>query len=145
MVRHENGEYRWQGVEVLPYKESGSHFRAITRQTLFRGEGDLPVEFRYFEIAAGGHSTLERHDHRHAVMVVRGGGHVLVGDTVTAIGVHDLVHVPPMTWHQFRATGDQPLGFLCVVACERDRPQRPGDQDLDALRANPVVSAFIRV
>jgi hypothetical protein len=24
--------------------------------------------------------------------------------------------------HQFRATGDEPLGFLCVVERERDRP-----------------------
>jgi hypothetical protein len=49
-----------------------------------------------------------------------------------------------MTWHQFRATNDEALGFLCVVSCERDRPQRPGPDDLEALRANPAVSDFIR-
>lgn len=145
MVRHTEGEYRWAGVEVLPYKETGTHFRSITRQALFHGEGDLPVEFRYFEIAPDGHSTLERHTHRHAVMVVRGSGRVLVGDAVIPIGLHDFVHIPPMTWHQFRATDDRPLGFLCVVARERDRPQRPDDADLAALRRTPDVAAFIRV
>ena len=30
-----------------------------------------------------------------------------------------------MTWHQFRATGGEPLGFLCLVRRERDKPQRP--------------------
>lgn len=145
MVRHTEGEFRWAGVEVLPYKETGSHFRSITRQTLFQGEGDLPVEFRYFEIAAGGHSTLERHAHRHAVMVVRGRGRVLVGDQVTPIGLHDLVHIPPMTWHQFRAPADEPLGFLCVVACDRDRPQRPDEAEVAAMSANPTVAEFIRI
>ena len=38
---------------------------------------------------------------------------------------HDLVRVPPRTWHQFRATPTAPLGFLCLVACGRDRPERP--------------------
>jgi mannose-6-phosphate isomerase-like protein (cupin superfamily) len=127
MVRHHQADYRWEGVDVHPYKEEGTHFRNVTRQTLWKGEGNLPVEFRYFEVGAGGHSTLERHDHQHAVMIIRGGGEVLVGDTVSPIGLFDMVHIPPMTWHQFRATGDEPLGFLCVVSAERDRPQRPDD------------------
>ena len=33
----------------------------------------LACELRYFEIAPGGHSTLERHDHLHSVMIIRGG------------------------------------------------------------------------
>jgi quercetin dioxygenase-like cupin family protein len=35
--------------------------------------------------------------------------------------VNDLVNVPPMTWHQFRAAADAPLGFLCLVPATRDR------------------------
>lgn len=142
MVRHQQGEYRWEGVDVHPYKPEGNHFRDITRQTLWMGEGNLPVEFRYFEVGVGGHSTLERHDHQHTVMVIRGGGEVLVGDTVTRLGMFDLVHVPPMTWHQFRATTDEPLGFLCVVACDRDRPQRPEDDQVAEFA--PAAAEFIR-
>jgi hypothetical protein len=55
------------------------------------------------------------------------------------------VSIPPMTWHQFRANLDQPLGFLCMVNAERDRPQLPTESDLEALRENPNVAAFIRV
>ena len=37
----------------------------------------------------------------------------------------DLVTIPSWTWHQFRATDGEPLGFLCMVNAERDRPQLP--------------------
>jgi mannose-6-phosphate isomerase-like protein (cupin superfamily) len=67
-----------------------------------------------------------------------------VGGAIHELAPHDLVRVPPMTWHQFRATGGEPLGFLCLVRRERDKPQRPTAGDLAALRADPAVGAFIR-
>ena len=59
--------------------------------------------------------------------------------------VHDLVTVPPMHWHQFRATKDEPLGFLCLVNVERDRPELPGADDLAELRLLPDLAEFIKV
>ncbi len=50
-----------------------------------------------------------------------------------------------MTWHQFRATADEPLGFLCLVNVERDRPERPNADTLAALKADPRVAEFIRL
>lgn len=134
----------WQQVERLDYKPEGSApFRDISRQLLFRTNG-LGCELRYFEIAAGGHSTLERHEHEHAVMILRGRGACLVGETVCSVGEHDLVHIPPMTWHQFRAADDNHLGFLCMVNVERDRPQLPDETELERLKADPLIAAFIR-
>ena len=144
MVRHHRGSYNWEGVDVHPYKETGTHFKSISRQTLLTTSDDLMCEFRYFEVAEGGHSTLERHEHSHAVMVIRGSGQVLVGDTISEIRLHDLVHVPPMTWHQFRATKGEPLGFLCVVRTDRDRPERPNDETLAELKENEAVAEYIR-
>ena len=144
MIQRHAGQYRWEGVDVHPYKEDGTHFKTITRQTLFKGAHDLPVEFRYFEIGEGGHSTLERHNHTHEVMIIRGSGQVLVGDTVSNIALHDIVQVPSQTWHQFRATNGEELGFLCLVAIDRDRPERPGPEQLAELRENDVVGEFIR-
>lgn len=137
--------FRWDEVPLKAYKPEGNHFRDITRQTLFGEPEALPTQLRYFEIGPGGHSTLERHAHVHAVLILRGRGRVLVGETVHDLGAYDLVHVPPMTWHQFRADADAPLGFLCLVACDRDRPVRPTDDDLAALQARPVVADFIQV
>jgi quercetin dioxygenase-like cupin family protein len=111
---------------------------------LFEGDASLPVQWRYFEVEPGGHSTLERHEHLHYVLILRGSGRCLVGETVSEIGEHDLVEVPSLAWHQFRAADDEPLGFLCLVSATRDKPQLPDAADLAALRQQPDIAAFIR-
>lgn len=141
--REAGGAFRWQDVPVHAYKDDGSApFKDITRQTLFNSEG-MAGELRYFEIAPGGYSTLERHEHVHAVMILRGKGRCLVGDEVRAVGHLDLVSIPPMHWHQFRAGPDEPLGFLCMVDRARDKPQLPDADDLAKLRATPAIAAFL--
>lgn len=136
---------RWENVPVLPYKQEGTApFKDITRQTLF-DDPDLKCQVRYFEMAAGGYSTLERHEHVHAVMILRGRGRCMVGERIFAVAEHDLVNIPGLTWHQFQASSDAPMGFLCVVNQERDRPQMPTAEDLHLLRANPEVARFIRI
>ena len=136
-------DYRWDDVACQPYKEDGSApFKAISRQVLF-AEPQLGCEWRYFEMAAGGYSTLERHEHMHAVMILRGHGQCLVGDEVREVKPFDLVTVPSWTWHQFRATEGELLGFLCMVNTLRDRPQLPTEQELAVLKVNPTVAAFL--
>ena len=141
--RPDDEAFGWDDVEVLKYKEDGSApFRGITRQVLFE-EAEHGCQLRYFEVAPGGYSTLERHEHVHAVLILRGRGTCLIGAEVREIGEHDLCRVPPLTWHQFRAAADAPLGFLCLVPIERDRPQLPTPGDLAALRANPAIAEFL--
>jgi quercetin dioxygenase-like cupin family protein len=130
LVRRHDGSFHWEGVDVLEYKQEGSApFKDVTRQVLFDSE-DPPAQLRYFEVAPGGHTTLERHEHVHAVMVIRGKGRCIVGDEAHELKVNDLVSVPPLAWHQFHAAPDEPLGFLCMVAAERDRPQLPSEEEL---------------
>ena len=130
LVRKHSGDFHWQDVDVLQYKQDGAApFKDVTRQVLF-DSSDPPAQLRYFEVAAGGYTTLERHEHVHAVMVIRGRGRCLVGDEAYEIDTHDLVSVPPMTWHQFHAAADAPLGFLCLVPSTRDRPQLPGEAEV---------------
>jgi mannose-6-phosphate isomerase-like protein (cupin superfamily) len=135
--------FGWENVPVLSYKEGGP-YKDVTRQVLFEGADSLPVQWRYFEVQPGGHSTLERHEHIHWVLILRGRGACLVGEEITDIAEHDLVEIRPMQWHQFRAAEDAPLGFLCLVAADRDRPQLPTADDLAALRQDAKVAAFIR-
>ncbi|MBO0751897.1 MAG: cupin domain-containing protein [Bradyrhizobiaceae bacterium] len=135
--------FRWEDVAFLPYKEEGTApFKSVSRQVLFH-DRDLRCELRYFEVAPGGYSTLERHRHVHAVMILRGAADVLVGSEVRAVRCFDLVRIPPMTWHQFRTRGKDPMGFLCMVNAERDRPQLPDEEDLRRLRSDPTVAAFL--
>jgi len=143
VLRKATAAGHWDGVAVLRYKQEGeAPFQDVTRQVLFEDAGG--AQWRYFESAAGGHTTLERHVHTHAVMVLRGRGRCLVGDRIYELGEHDLVCVPPLTWHQFRAHERGALGFLCLVNRERDRPQLPTIEQMAQLRADPVLAAFIR-
>jgi mannose-6-phosphate isomerase-like protein (cupin superfamily) len=141
--RQFRSDFRWRGVERIPYKEEGTApFKAIARQLLF-AEPTQGCELRYFEMEAGGYSTLERHEHTHAVMILRGHGHCLVGREVFAVGPYDLITVPALTWHQFRATRGEALGFVCMVNAARDRPQLPTEEDLRKLSAEPQIAAFL--
>lgn len=136
-------DFRWEDTDLLAYKEEGiAPFKAITRQTLFR-HPELKGELRYFEMAPGGYSTLERHRHVHAVLILRGAGQCLIGDEVHSVATNDLVTIEPMTWHQFRANAGEPLGFLCMVNVDRDKPQLPTDDDCEALKRNPAAAAFL--
>jgi mannose-6-phosphate isomerase-like protein (cupin superfamily) len=67
-----------------------------------------------------GYSTLERHEHAHAVMILRGRGQCMVGDEVRDVKQFDLITIPGWTWHQFRANGGEAFGFLCMVNSTRD-------------------------
>jgi len=143
IFRDAQSGFRWAGVDRLNYKEEGSApFKSISRQVLFSGPG-LAGELRYFKIEPGGFSTLERHEHVHAVMILHGRGTCLVREMVRAVETYDLVTIAPWSWHQFRATGGEALGFLCLVNAERDRPQLPNADDLTALRAIPGVAEFL--
>lgn len=142
-LRRRRENFAWDGVERLPYKETDAAiFKGISRQILF-SDARLAGELRYFEIEPGGYSTLERHEHLHGVMVIRGSGRCLLGDRIETIGPHDLVTIPSWTWHQFRAGADEPLGFLCLVDAQRDKPAQPTLEELARLKADPAIAAFL--
>lgn len=137
-------DFRWDATPLLAYRqEPGVPFKDVTRQVLFEAP-DLLGELRYFEVATGGYSSLERHDHRHAVLILRGHGRCLVGERVYDLAPNDLVDIPPMVWHQFRASKGEPLGFLCLVNVQRDKAQLPSENQLAELAALPGVADFLK-
>ena len=132
--------FRWQGIEQRPYKQGGG-FAGITRYVL---ADEVPAAFalRYFELEPGGYSSLEKHSHVHLVIALRGEGKAIVGDEVVELEPFDAVYVPPMTPHRWINEGAGPFGFLCPVDAERDRPQPLDEDELDALRSNPVTAPY---
>ena len=142
--RRHLGNQRWEGVAVEAYKAAGEPFRGVTRQLLFGADPGGVAELRYFEVEPGGWTTLERHAHVHQVLVLAGSGRALVGERVVDLAPLDALCVPPRTWHQLRAGDAEPLGFLCLVDRERDRPERPTPAELAALRARPGLAEFVR-
>ncbi|HSM51799.1 MAG TPA: cupin domain-containing protein [Thermoanaerobaculia bacterium] len=114
----------WERVEERPYKERGEEFRGVGRHLLVGG-GDpgLAAEVRYFSVAAGGWTSFERHGHAHAVVVLTGRGRVRLGGEEHPLAPFDLVYVAPETPHRFSADPASPLGLLCIVDRDRDRPR----------------------
>jgi ribulose-bisphosphate carboxylase large chain len=114
-------DYRWQGVPVAQYKARADHWCGITRTVLIGERGESTrFHVRYFEIAPGGFSTLEKHAHEHAVLILRGRGQVQLGEQVYDLGFGDTVYVAPHDLHQFRnASESEPFGFLCIVDAQR--------------------------
>jgi len=118
-------DFRWEGVAVTGYKPDPVLFKDVTRQTIVgerAGEEAAGILTRYFEIAPGGYSTLERHEHRHVVIVLHGRGTVRLGERTHDLAPYDAVYVAPHAVHQFRAASAEPLGFVCVVERVRDKP-----------------------
>jgi quercetin dioxygenase-like cupin family protein len=114
----------WGGVPVQEYKAEAAHHCGVLRQVLVGDSGERTrFHVRYFEIAPGGFTTLERHQHEHVVVVMRGRGTVRLGDGEHPLAFGDALYVAPDEVHQLRNDGGaEPFGFLCVVDAERDRP-----------------------
>lgn len=124
----------WEGIPEAEYKRQapeGMEFRSVIRRELLTT--GAAFHMRYFEIGPRGYSSLERHDHVHAVVCLRGAGRVLVGDEIFEVRPFDFVHVPADVPHQFQNAGEEPFGFLCVVDAARDTPRRVDPDDLAAL------------
>ena len=135
--------FRWEGISPRPYKDDpgsarGMAWQGISRSTLVR----TSFEVRYFEIAPGGFSSLEKHAHVHVVFAARGHGQALVGDQVVALAPLDLVETPPWAPHRWVNDGDEPFGFICTVEGDRDRPQPLDDAEWEALAADPLTAPF---
>jgi ribulose-bisphosphate carboxylase large chain len=125
MIRH-LGDFQWEKISLEPYKATTESWRGISRREIVGKRGESPrFHVRYFEIEPGGHSTLEKHEHEHVVVVQRGRGEAQFGCYVYRVGFGDVVYVAPHDPHQFRCPADaaEPFGFLCIVNAERDRPQ----------------------
>ena len=127
VMRHDDGA--WDGVEPRPYKDVPGSHRDVARHLLMGGaaDGEVDFEVRAFHLEPRGFTSLERHAHPHAVVVLRGRGTVWLGEgeeeRVEALAPLDAVWVAPWEAHRFRADDDAPLTFLCVVSAERDRPR----------------------
>ncbi len=116
--------FAWQGIPSSAYKPPDAGHCGVNRFVLAGETGERTAfHVRYFEVAAGGHTTLERHAHEHVVVVLRGRGQVRLGGDLHALAFGDTVYVAPGEVHQLRNTSpDEPFGFLCVVDAVRDRP-----------------------
>ncbi len=140
--RFHKEDYSWDDVDRLVYKNDGSPFKDVTRQVLFNGLGNVPCQLRYFEVQAGGYSTLEHHEHVHLVVIFRGSGQALLGQEVHDVAVGDVLSIAPGEYHQFRANKGEPLGFLCLVNVDRDKVKLPSPDEVGQMKQDEAVKKF---
>jgi ribulose-bisphosphate carboxylase large chain len=115
--------YTWEGAPVTEYKQAADHHCGVVRTVLAGASGEQTAfHVRYFEIAPGGFSTLERHGHEHVVVVLRGRGEVRLGEDTHTLTFGDAVYIAPDEVHQLRNPSSEPFGFLCMVDARRDAP-----------------------
>lgn len=132
----------WEGVPVEGYRPGAAV--GVERHTILgarksdRGEAGPSLEMRYFELQPGAATRLEKHEHEHFVIVKRGLGHAVIGETATAIAANDVVYVGALELHQFVNRGEEPFGFYCIVDAARDFSQAPAPEELERLQASPA-------
>ncbi|MBI1346546.1 cupin domain-containing protein [bacterium] len=119
--------FAWDGRSATAYKLNGSlPFAGVSRTELIGMHGEQTAfDVRYFEIAPGGYSSLEKHGHTHVIIGVRGAGVLKLPQETLPVNAFDIAYVPPLEVHQLRNESAEPFGFLCIVDHERDRPQAP--------------------
>ena len=121
--RPKDGSWTWERIPQEMYKQDGGSFKGCSRFELLGKRGESTVfHVRYFEVDPGGWTTLEHHRHEHAVIGLRGKGEIQLGPHVYPVHVGDAAYTAPGDTHQLRNHGDEPFGFICVVAADRDRP-----------------------
>jgi len=129
--RFDRKSHKWSGVQKEAYKKPDGSWADVVRHTLIGGKGEnTDFHMRYFEVAPGGMTSLESHQHEHVVVCIRGEGFCIVRKKEYALGFMDVIYIPPGAPHQLRNKGKKPFGFFCIVDAERDRPVLLKDKKL---------------
>ncbi|MDX1968878.1 MAG: RuBisCO large subunit C-terminal-like domain-containing protein [Planctomycetaceae bacterium] len=119
--------FRWDGRSPTAYKLNGElPFAGVSRTELVGTHGEQTAfDVRYFEIAPGGYSSREKHQHTHVILGLQGNGRLTIEGREILVSPMDLAYVPPLQVHQLHNPASEPFGFLCIVDHDRDRPQAP--------------------
>lgn len=139
--------FEWKDIERKDYKTDTSCYQGVHRYSLLGEGGDeqeLNFQTRYFEVAKGGYTSLEYHRHPHSVVIIRGAGSMILGDTIHDLTLHDVIFISPETLHQFHADKNEVLGFICIVDRYRDKPTLADANYLNEKVKNPAVQKKIK-
>ncbi len=142
-------DFRWENIQTIDYKpvegDSVPTFFNVVRQNIVKTDAQIGFDVRYFECGEDGFTTLEKHEHVHVVVALRGKGKIIVDKNVYAVQPFDLVVIPSWAAHQLINTGKEPFGFLCTVNGVRDKFRLLSAEELDALKISPEVRDAMRV
>lgn len=119
----------------MPVKRAGS-VRAETvragsgtkRQVLIGPDEAPNFAMRRFIMEPGGGMPAHTNKVEHEQYVLRGRAKVGIGDEVIDVSTGDVLYIPAGTPHWYRAEGDEPFEFICVVPNAQDKIEILGDE-----------------
>lgn len=112
--------FQWDSARTRRYGNDPSN-QVTETWMIGKKEGAENFAFRYYQLEDGARSREEQHQHDHGVFVLQGTGEVLLGEEVHPISRGDIIYIPPDVLHQLRNTGQDPLGFICVIPARREK------------------------
>lgn len=110
----DEARFDWQGVKAESY--TSGEVKGVTKRVLVGPEEGAPYfVMRYFEVRPGGWTMLHEHPHDHGVLILKGKGEVTLNGKKQEVSRGDVIYVSPNERHQFKNTGNEIFGFICVI------------------------------
>jgi len=108
----------------VPAEVFGDEAPGVTIRWIIDEKRDAAPTYalRVIEVAPGGHTPDHTHAFEHENFVIEGKGRVQINGEWHAVGVGDVIFVPPSTQHTYVNTGDTPFKFLCGIPVSRLMP-----------------------
>ena len=100
-----------------------AHFEVLSKQgaekvkvkhLIHKGAGAEKFTLRYFSVAEGGHTPLDKHLGEHEVFVMKGMAQLKGIDRERTVRPGDAIFIASNEVHQFLNTGNEPFEFLSV-------------------------------
>jgi ribulose-bisphosphate carboxylase large chain len=112
-------DFIWDGARTRIYSQGASG----ARETWLIGKAEKAKNFaiRYYELEPGGYSREEYHPYDHGVLFIRGSGQIRLDRSDHPVTQGDIVYIAPNEVHQIKNTGDEALGWICVIPALRQK------------------------
>jgi quercetin dioxygenase-like cupin family protein len=103
-----------QHANDLPFEEVSAG-EGTQRQVLISEDQGGHFAMRRFVMQPGGGMPRHTNTVEHEQYIIRGRATIGIGDKVFTVQQDDVVYIPASTPHWYRAEGDEPFEFLCMV------------------------------
>jgi len=91
-----------------------------TRQVLISSKEGPNFAMRKFTIEPGGEMPMHTNTVEHEQLVLGGKAKVIIGGQIFEVKKNDVVFIPAGVPHCYKAIGNEPFEFLCVVPNKED-------------------------
>ena len=109
-----SSQFSWQDVPTQTF--SGGDLEGVVKQVLVGPEDNAPnFIIRYFHVPVGKKTFFDQHPHEHGIVILHGKAKVQINDDFYDVSPLDSIFIQGNDIHQLTNTGQEPLGFICVI------------------------------